>query len=68
MKLSVEEDYTIELKEVFNPIKLTTESGEVLYICMRDSGFEIQYQHPGYLGTKRISANEGIVTVTQHST
>ena len=44
MKLGVLEDRTVEIKEVYNPIKLTTASGEVLFICMRDSGFEFNYE------------------------
>lgn len=43
MKLEVTENGLIRLKEVFNPIVLTSEEGEVLSICMRDSGFEISY-------------------------
>lgn len=48
MKLSVNERGTIELKEVFNPIKLITNENEELIISMRDSGFEINYQGLNY--------------------
>lgn len=65
MKLSVEEDYTIELKEVFNNIKLVSGAGEVIYICMRDSGFEIQYLHTEYSDTKFIEAKEGLIKITE---
>ena len=45
MKIEVNEHDTIVLKEVFNPIKLVTNDGEVLIITMRDSGFELWYQN-----------------------
>ena len=48
MKLSVDEDGTIEVTEVFNGIKLKTSDGETLGICMRDSGFELNYQGQWY--------------------
>jgi hypothetical protein len=48
MKLSVNERGTIELKEVYNPIKLISDEKEELIVCMRDSGFEIMYQGKKY--------------------
>ena len=48
MKLSVDEDGTIEVSEVFNGIKLKTSDGETFGICMRDSGFEFNYQGEWY--------------------
>jgi len=55
MKVNVNEDYSIQLEEVFNPIVLKTQDGEVLSICMRDSGFEFKYQGEWYF------AKEGYV-------
>ena len=55
MKVSVNEDYSVQLEEVFNPIVLKTQDGEVLSICMRDSGFEFKYQGEWYF------AKEGYV-------
>lgn len=43
MKLSVLEDQTVQLEQVFNSINLKTESNEEMAICMRDSGFEFKY-------------------------
>lgn len=53
MKIEVEENYTIVLKEVFNAIKLESAKGEVFHICMRDDGFEFMY------GGEKWSANNG---------
>jgi len=44
MKIEVEEDYSITLRDVFSGVGLKTEDGEFFGICMRDSGFEFQYQ------------------------
>jgi hypothetical protein len=55
MKISVNEEYTIKLEEVFNSIVFKTSEGEEMVICMRDGGFEFQYQGDWY------SAKEGIV-------
>lgn len=55
MKVNVNEDYSIQLEEVFNPIVLKTQDGEVMSICMRDSGFEFNYQGEWYF------AKEGYV-------
>lgn len=48
MKIEVNQHGTIEIKEVFNPIKLVTNEGEVLIITMRDSGYEICYENEFY--------------------
>lgn len=49
MKLEVDENSVINLKEVFTPIKLIAENGERLVIYMhRDSGFEICYNGKFY--------------------
>lgn len=48
MNLSVNERGTIELKEVFNPIKLVSQENEELIVSMRDGGFEINYQNKNY--------------------
>lgn len=43
MKFSVGENDEIIIEEVYNPIILRTNDGEELTICMRDSGFELEY-------------------------
>ena len=48
MKVTVKEDYSIQLEDVFNGITLKTSSGEEMVICMRDSGFEFKYQGEQY--------------------
>ena len=40
-KVTVREDYLIEVKEVYNPIVLKTREGVEYFICMRDDGIEI---------------------------
>ena len=50
MKLSAENINrypTIVLKEVFNGIRLVTEEGNVLNVCMRDDTFEINIKPAG---------------------
>lgn len=39
MKIEVEEDYTIVLKEVFNPIKLVSAKGKIIQIKLEPSVF-----------------------------
>lgn len=40
-KLTVREDYNLQLEEVYNPIVLKTREGIEYFICMRDRGIEI---------------------------
>jgi hypothetical protein len=55
MKLTINENGEHLLQEVFTPVVLKTEAGEVLSITMRDSGFEFCYQGEMYF------AKEGYV-------
>ncbi len=55
MKVTVNEERNLEIEEAFNPIVLKTEKGEKMIICMRDSGFEFNYQGKNYF------AKEGYV-------
>jgi hypothetical protein len=55
MKVEIEEDRTIVLKEVYSGVKLETSDGETMGICMRDSGFEFKYDGKWY------SAQEGVI-------
>ena len=41
MKVEVNEDYSLSLKEVFTGVRFETKEGETLAVCMRDGGFEI---------------------------
>ena len=56
MNIEVNDKGIIELREVFSGISLITSDGEKLHICMRDSGFEINYQD------KRYELKEGKIT------
>jgi hypothetical protein len=55
MKVTTNEQGVIQLEEVFSGIILKTPDGEEMTICMRDSGFEINYQGEWYF------AKEGFV-------
>lgn len=55
MKVTTNEQGVIQLEEVFNEITLKTPDGEEMSICMRDSGFEFNYQGKWYF------AKEGYV-------
>ncbi len=48
MKLIVGKDGVIQLEEVFCGVLLKTRDGEVMSICMRDTGFEFSYQGKQY--------------------
>lgn len=48
MRIIVEQDGTIQLREVYNTINLKTAEGELFSICMRDGGFEFEYQGQKY--------------------
>ena len=55
MKITVNEENTMQIEEVFNSVVLKTSEGEEMAICMRDSGFEFKYQGKWYF------AKEGYV-------
>lgn len=55
MKFTKNKDGILQIENVFNSILLKTNSGEEMYICMRDSGFEFKYQGEWYF------AKEGYV-------
>jgi hypothetical protein len=48
MKIEVNENYEIILKEVYSGVGFETSDGETLGICMRDSGFEFTYMGKNY--------------------
>ena len=48
MKVSVDKDRALLLEEVYNGIGLKTRDGECMGICMRDTGFEFNYQGTWY--------------------
>jgi hypothetical protein len=52
MKIEVNQESEIVLKEVYNGITLVSNAGEQFSICMRDSGFEFSY------GGKKYEAKE----------
>lgn len=59
--MTVNENRTIELKKVYNPVTLVTNDGEMLSVCMRDTGFEFTYEGKKYFakagGVGRIQEN-----------
>lgn len=48
MKIEVNDKGDIILKEVYSGIGLETKDGEFIGICMRDSGFEFNYNGVWY--------------------
>ncbi len=56
MKIEVDENREIVLKDVYLGIGLETKEKEFFAICMRDGGFEFTY------AGKHYSANNGIIT------
>lgn len=62
MKITVNEEFGLQLEEVFNGVTLKAESGETMSICMRDTGFEFKYQDKMYL------AKDGVVKEFARST
>ena len=55
MKLSINKDKLIQLEEVFNPIVFKSSAGEKLSLCMRDTGYELQYEG------QNIALKEGMI-------
>jgi hypothetical protein len=53
MRIDIDEQHNLRLKEIYNGVIIETNSGEELFLCMRDSGFEISY------GDKRYSLQKG---------
>ena len=52
MKISIDEDNQILLTEVYSGVALKTRDGELLGICMRDTGFEFNYMGTWYEAKK----------------
>ena len=48
MKISVNQDDSFQLEEIYLPITLLTNNKEEMTITMRDSGFEFKYQGDWY--------------------
>lgn len=64
MKIETLEDGTLNLKEVFNPIQLESKNGNKISICMRDNGFEINYNDRIYEAKDDLIVKDGY-TVTK---
>lgn len=58
MKITTNEKGEIILREVFSGVSLETSDGEFMGICMRDTGFEFNYNGTWY------SAQQGVITKT----
>jgi len=56
MKIDTTDKGEILLTEVYSGVLLRTNDGETMGICMRDSGFEFNYNGDWY------SAQKGVVT------
>jgi hypothetical protein len=54
MEIGISKNGIIELTKVYNSIELRTNTGEVMTICMRDSGFEFTYDGGLYRANKGI--------------
>lgn len=61
MEIKVNQDNNIELTKVYSGISLKTDSEETMHICMRDTGFEFNYQGTWY------SAQNGTITKLRDS-
>jgi len=48
MKIETDENGTLTFKEVYNSIILESDDGDKIAICMRDGGFEINYNKTWY--------------------
>jgi len=48
MEININDDNEFTLKKVFNPVILETKEKEVFSICMRDGGFEFNYNGVWY--------------------
>jgi len=62
MKIETNEKGEIILKEVYSGVGLETSDGEFIGICMRDSGFEFNYEGNSY------SAQKGNIEMTDVTT
>jgi len=61
MKISVNQDDSFQLEQVYLPITLLSDDKEEMTIVMRDSGFEFKYQGTWY------SAKDGEVEAMKKS-
>jgi len=57
-KITVREDYLIEMEEVYNPIVLKTSEGIEYFICMRDYGIEISEKSIGTVSLQPLNQNK----------
>ena len=52
MKVSINREALLEIEELYETVAFKTKEGELLFVTMRDSGFEIVYRiHPCDKGT-----------------
>lgn len=62
MEIRVNDKFELELSKVYNSIKLISDDGEVLYICMRDNGFDVAYLENEKADKHYIQLNAGKIT------
>ena len=60
MKIQVDEDNEILLTEVYSGVGFKTSDGEFLGVCMRDTGFEFNYNGTWYEAKKGVVQKLGV--------
>ena len=65
MKINATDKGEILLTEVYSGVLLKTNDGETMGICMRDSGFEFNYNGDWYSAQKGIVSKMESVVVTE---
>jgi hypothetical protein len=65
MKIEVGEFSEMTFKEVYNPIRLISDGGWALTICMRDNGFEFSYGGNTYRAQDGSIRRNGVIVLKQ---
>jgi len=65
MKINATDKGEILLTEVYSGVLLKTNDGETMGICMRDSGFEFNYEGEWYSAQKGVVIKMESVVVTE---
>jgi hypothetical protein len=63
MKINTTDKGEILLTEVYSGVLLRTDDGETMGICMRDSGFEFNYNGDWYSAQKGVVTKEKIAVI-----
>jgi len=65
MKIGTTDNGEILLTEVYSGVLLRTDDGETMGICMRDSGFEFNYNGDWYSAQKGVVTKMDYIAVTE---